>query len=42
MVGRIKDISGSTTPALYVIAGLALLCATIVMYGLPQALRNRE
>jgi MFS family permease len=42
MVGRIKDVSGSTTPALYVIAGLALLCATIVMYGLPQALRNRE
>jgi MFS family permease len=42
MVGRIKDVSGSTTPALYVIAGLALLCAAIVMYGLPQALRDKE
>lgn len=42
MVGRIKDISGSTTPALYVIAGLSLLCALIVMAGLPQALRNKE
>jgi len=42
MVGRIKDISGSATPALYVIAGLSLLCALIVMAGLPQALRSKE
>ncbi|KQX02076.1 MFS transporter permease [Massilia sp. Root418] len=42
MVGRIKDLSGSTTPALYAIAGLTLLCALIVMIGLPQALRNKE
>ena len=42
MVGRIKDISGSTTPALYVIGALAILCALIVMYGLPQALRQKE
>ncbi|SFV04855.1 Sugar phosphate permease [Pseudoduganella namucuonensis] len=42
MVGRIKDISGSTTPALYVIGGLALVCATIVMVGLPRSLREKE
>ena len=42
MVGRIKDATGSTTPALYVIGGLALLCALIVLYGLPQRLRQKE
>ena len=42
MVGRIKDITGSTTPALYVIGGLGLLCAAILMYGLPATLRRKE
>jgi len=42
MVGRVKDLTGSTTPALYVIAGAALLCAAIVMWGLPASLRQRE
>ena len=42
MVGRIKDVTGSTTPALYVIGGLALLCALIVLRGLPQRLRQKE
>ncbi|WP_144006653.1 MFS transporter [Pelomonas sp. KK5] len=42
MVGRIKDLSGSTTPALYVIAALALLCAAILLWGLPERLRQRE
>jgi MFS family permease len=42
MVGRIKDVTGSTTPALYVIGGLALLCALIVLFGLPQRLRQKE
>ncbi|MGO4377733.1 MFS transporter [Pseudoduganella sp. RAF19] len=42
MVGRIKDVTGSTTPAMYVIGGLALLCALIVLYGLPQRLRQKE
>jgi MFS family permease len=41
MVGRVRDLTGSTTPALYVIGGAALLCALIVMYGLPQQLRQK-
>jgi len=42
MVGRIKDMTGSTTPALYVIGCLSLLCAAILLYGLPATLRRRE
>ncbi len=42
MVGRIKDLSGSTTPALYVIGALSLLCAAILLYGMPAALRRKE
>jgi MFS family permease len=42
MVGRIKDISGSTTPALYVIGCLGLVCAAILIYGLPASLRRKE
>lgn len=42
MVGRIKDLSGSTTPALYVIGALALLCAALLAFALPESLRRRE
>jgi hypothetical protein len=42
MVGRIKDVTGSTTPALYVIAGPSLVCALIVLWRLPEALRRRD
>ncbi len=42
MVGRIKDMTGSTTPALYVIGCMALLCVLILAYGLPEKLRSRE
>jgi MFS family permease len=42
VVGRIKDVSGSTTPALYLIGCLCLLCAAILMYGLPAKLRVKE
>jgi len=42
MVGRIKDIAGSTTPALYVIGCLSLACAAILLYGLPSTLRRKE
>jgi MFS family permease len=42
MVGRVKDVTGSTTPALYVIGGLAVLCALIILYGLPHSLRSKE
>jgi MFS family permease len=36
MVGHIKDATGSTTPALYAIGIASLLCAVIVMKGLPE------
>jgi MFS family permease len=42
MVGRIKDVTGSTTPALYVIGGLAIVCAAILIYALPAKLRVKE
>jgi MFS family permease len=42
MVGSIKDLTGSTTPALYVIGCLSLLCALILLVGLPATLRLRE
>jgi MFS family permease len=37
LVGSIKDATGSTTPALYAIGVATLVCAVIVMKGLPAA-----
>ena len=42
MVGRIKDLTGSTTPALYVIGCLCLVCVAVLMFGLPDKLRAQE
>jgi MFS family permease len=42
MVGRVRDLTGSTTPALYVIAGFCLLAAGIVAFGLPSTMRSKE
>lgn len=42
MVGRVRDLTGSTTPALYVIGAMSAVCAAIVMFGLPDALRRRD
>jgi nitrate/nitrite transporter NarK len=42
VVGRIKDITGSTTPALYLIGCLSLVCAAILMFGMPAKLRAKE
>ncbi|MGF6756714.1 MFS transporter [Paraburkholderia sp. GAS42] len=42
MVGRIKDLTGSTTPALYVIGAMSLACALILLYGVPAALRSKD
>jgi MFS family permease len=41
-VGRIKDLTGSTTPALYLIGACSLVCAAILAFGLPARLRTRE
>ena len=37
MVGRIKDVTGSTTPALYAIGLASVACAVLVMKALPAA-----
>ena len=37
MVGRIKDVTGSTTPALYAIGAASIVCAIVVMKALPAA-----
>jgi MFS family permease len=42
VVGRIKDLTGSTTPALYLIGCLSVVCAAILMYGMPAKLRAKE
>ena len=42
MVGRIKDITGSTTPALYVIGVCALIAAALLLWGLPHLLRTSD
>jgi MFS family permease len=42
MVGRVKDLTGSTTPALYVIGAMCVVCALIVLFGMPESLRRRE
>src|SRR3569833_1805137 len=34
MVGSVKDMTGSTTPALYIIGGLCVFCAKILLAGL--------
>lgn len=42
MVGFIKDVTGSTTPALYVIGATTLIAAALLMWGLPQSLRTLD
>jgi MFS family permease len=39
MVGWVKDLTGSTTPAIWVIAGLCLTAAAISLFALPAQLR---
>ncbi|MNE83069.1 putative tartrate transporter [compost metagenome] len=42
IVGRIKDLTGSTTPALYVIGVVSLIAAALLLWGLPQKLRTLD
>jgi MFS family permease len=42
MVGRIKDVTGSATSALYVIGGLCLLCALLLLVAMPERLRRSD
>ncbi|MCH4246946.1 MAG: MFS transporter [Acinetobacter populi] len=42
MVGHIKDLTGSTTPALYLIAGLCLFTIILLAFCTPKVLREKE
>ena len=42
MVGATKDATGSTTPALYLIGGLCLVCAVLLLVALPGHLRTND
>ena len=42
MVGSIRDFTGSTTPALYMIAGLCVVASLLIMFALPERLRRKE
>jgi D-galactonate transporter len=42
MVGSIKDLTGSATPALYVIGGLCLICGVILLTALPIKLTSND
>jgi len=41
-VGAIKDLTGSTTPALYIIGLLCLVCAGLLLAALPAQLRAND
>ena len=42
LVGRIRDLTGTTTPALYLIAGACVVTALLVLFALPEKLRTRD
>lgn len=42
MVGFIKDVTGSTTPALYLIGTSCLLAAALLIWALPESLRTLD
>jgi MFS family permease len=41
-VGWIKDATGSTTPALYTIGILCLVCGCLLLFAMPEKLRRRD
>jgi len=42
MVGAIRDATGTTTPAMYIIAGSSIVCAALLMFASPEVLRRRD
>jgi MFS family permease len=42
MVGKVKDLTGSTTMALYAVAAMCLVAAILIVWGLPRRLYFRE
>ncbi|MCJ2132635.1 MFS transporter [Methylobacterium sp. J-026] len=42
MVGWVKDLTGSTTPALYGIGALCLVAAALALFAMPASLRRND
>ncbi|MCT8165221.1 MFS transporter [Pseudomonas putida] len=42
LVGRIRDLTGTTTPALYLIAGACVATVLLLLFALPEKLRSRD
>ena len=42
MVGWVKDLTGSTTPALYGIGVLCLVAAGLALFAMPASLRRSD
>lgn len=42
MVGAVKDVTGSTVPALFIIGGLCTFCALLLLTALPRDLKARD
>lgn len=42
MVGAVKDVTGSTAPALFIIGGLCTFCALLLLTALPRDLKARD
>ena len=42
MVGKVKDLTGSTTMALYAVAAMCIVAAVLIVWGLPRRLYFRE
>jgi MFS family permease len=42
MIGSVKDMTGSATPALYVISSLCLICAALLLTALPRELKTKD
>lgn len=42
IVGNIKDMTGNTTPALYVIGVTSVIAAGLLLWALPEKLRSLD
>jgi D-galactonate transporter len=42
MVGRVKDLTGTATPALYVLGAVCLLATALIIWGIPDQYYLRE
>ncbi|WP_122664875.1 MFS transporter [Pseudomonas viridiflava] len=42
MVGRVKDLTGAATPALYVLCAVCILAAALIIWGIPNRYYVRE